>query len=110
MAMASDPLYEEIRNPDGTQNFDLGCKPADPAIAGMVMLNFMTPVFMLGEILILSGSGREPHGRGRKPSKWWVETQECATLGEAVRLSRKVVEEADEAEKAREGGQPQSSL
>lgn len=41
----------------------------------MAALMARTPVFVLGEILILDGDGREFAGRGRKPGKWGVELQ-----------------------------------
>ena len=42
-------------------------------------------VFELGEILILDGEyGREVAGRGRKPSKWFVECKHFDNLEHAV--------------------------
>lgn len=42
-------------------------------------------VFELGEILILDGEyGREVCGKGRKPSKWFVECKHFSNLEESV--------------------------
>jgi hypothetical protein len=52
----------------------------------------LAPVFHLGEILLLGSDDREVLYPGRKPSKWDVEVEDCATLDEAVALSRKITE------------------
>lgn len=52
-----------------------------------------TPVFWpfeQGEIVLLTASGREPFGDGRKPSKWDVEATTCSTINEARQLSMHV--------------------
>jgi len=46
--------------------------------------------FELGEILILDDYGREIGGRGRKPSKWFVEHKEFDSLDEAIECAIKV--------------------
>jgi len=45
----------------------------------------MSPVFSLGEILIIDGAyGRELAGKGRKPSKWYVEFETFDNVKEAI--------------------------
>jgi hypothetical protein len=56
-------------------------------------INAKLPVFFLGEILILDGSGREAAGQQRKPSKWSVEIEEFNTLDEAVSKAQEVLNE-----------------
>lgn len=56
-----------------------------------VLLNARRPVFDLGEVLLLDDStGREVDGPGRKPSKWFVTTEEFDTLDAAIERSREV--------------------
>lgn len=43
--------------------------------------------FAQGEILLTFGGGREPFGKGRKPSKWNVAEKEFATYDEAKAFS-----------------------
>ena len=43
-----------------------------------------SPVFEVGEILILGPDGREPGTSGRKPSKWDVTIAEFTTVEQAV--------------------------
>lgn len=63
-----------------------------------MLLNLRTPVFHVGEILILAESGRELGYPGRKPSKWDVDVEYVDTLEEAVALADKVMyPEAQEA-------------
>jgi hypothetical protein len=55
------------------------------------------PVFDLGEILILdSPYGREVCGRGRKPSKWFVEFEHFTKLEYAVKRSQALIQEPDQ--------------
>lgn len=49
-----------------------------------VLLYGRLEVFTLGEILLLSESGREICGRCRKPSKWLVNCEKFDTLEEAI--------------------------
>lgn len=57
------------------------------------------PVFDLGEILILdSPYGREVCGRGRKPSKWFVEFEHFTKLEYAVKRSQSLFQEPDQEE------------
>lgn len=64
--------------------------------AGGFLLNLRQPVFALGEILFLDGSGREFTGAGRKPSKWFIEVETVSTIEEAITLSLSVTK-AEEA-------------
>ena len=52
------------------------------SIQVMSLLSLCEPVFVLGEIMVLSG-GRELSGRGRKPIKWGVECEVFDTIEEA---------------------------
>jgi hypothetical protein len=53
-------------------------------------------VFSLGEILILESTyGREIAGKGRKPSKWSVDTKEFDNLDDAIECARKVLLEEE---------------
>ena len=47
-------------------------------------LDLRVPVFYVGELLVLDGSGREVCGKGRKPSKWGVRCDEFDSIDEAV--------------------------
>lgn len=49
--------------------------------------------FSLGEVLICDEYGREVAGRGRKPSKWYVETEKFDSLEAAVARAQAVLEE-----------------
>lgn len=51
---------------------------------GVGAIALRAPVFTLGEILILNEDGRELAGAGRKPSKWYVTTEEFDSLEDAV--------------------------
>ena len=59
----------------------------DPMVS---MIQFRTPVFVLGEILIVDNDGREVCGRARKASKWSVQAEEFDTLEEAVARAQEV--------------------
>lgn len=60
------------------------------------MWDIRTPVFAVGELLVLNESGREVGANGRKPSKWFVEVEEFDNIDDAVRRAREVMEaEAD---------------
>jgi len=61
------------------------------------VLQGRTPVFHLGEILILDGNGREVVGLGRKPSKWDVGYQTFAALDEAIVRAQEVMQQAEPA-------------
>lgn len=54
-------------------------------------INIRTPVFTLGEILVLNECGREIGGHGRKPSKWWVEYEEFPTIEQAIKRAEEVM-------------------
>jgi hypothetical protein len=60
---------------------------------GFVMA-LRAPCFTLGEILILDGSGREVCGRGRKPSKWFIETEGFGTIEEAAARAIEITDAA----------------
>lgn len=52
------------------------------------ILNLRQRVFEVGEILILNSYGREIGYPGRKPSKWFVETETVSSLEEAHELAQ----------------------
>lgn len=52
-----------------------------------------SPVFHVGEILILDESGREYGYPGRKPTKWYIETESFDELTDAIERSRTVQDE-----------------
>lgn len=57
------------------------------------VLHVRLPVFELGEIVILdSEHGREVAGRGRKPSKWFVECEHFSSLKMAVERAKQVLD------------------
>lgn len=58
----------------------------DPQFQGLAF-HARYPVFHVGEILILDESGREFGYPGRKPSKWFIETEEFDDLDDAIRRS-----------------------
>jgi hypothetical protein len=63
------------------------------------------PTFDLGEILILdSPYGREVSGRGRKPSKWFVEFEHFTKLEYAIKRSQSLFQEPDQEEPPKDTG------
>lgn len=54
-------------------------------------LNLYTPVWKLGEIVVLDDNDRTIPD-GRKPSKWFIDTEAFDTIEEAVARSRQVTE------------------
>jgi hypothetical protein len=82
------PTYREI----GPEE-DMGDMKANDLIWAKL------PVFDLGEILILdSPYGREVCGRGRKPSKWFVEFEHFTKLEYAVKRSQSLLQELPQEE------------
>lgn len=65
---------------------------SDPQLQGLAFHARME-VFHAGEILILDESGREYGYPGRKPSKWFIETEEFDDLSEAIARSMTAQEE-----------------
>jgi len=64
---------------------------SDGADLGDKTLVFRQPVFMMGEILILDGDGREIGGRMRKPDKWDVTIEIYRTIEDAVTRAEEVM-------------------
>lgn len=57
-----------------------------------VWINFLQPVFKVGEVLILDPVWHREIGYpGRKPSKWRVHLEQCKTLKEAHEVSQAVL-------------------
>lgn len=86
--MAFNP---EVYIQTGTGDDGLSVNTSIGDVFGMnVLFNLRTPNFVLGEILILDGDGREVDGSGRKPDKWAVKVERFADLDAAVRRAEKV--------------------
>lgn len=62
---------------------------SDPSMANLI-LAIRTPVFKVGEILIMGLDGREVTGDGRKPSKWDVTCEEFDNVEAAITRAREV--------------------
>lgn len=79
------------------------CVPLEDAASGLgptlalALLGLRSPVFHLGEIMLLDAAGREIGGLRRKPSKWGVECQvfETDSAHEAFECAREVMEGAE---------------
>lgn len=82
--------YIETEQPDASNEYRGRIAPAIQVLGFGVALALRSPVFVLGEVLILNADGREVTGRGRKPGKWSVETEEFATVEEAVARSLEI--------------------
>jgi len=54
-------------------------------------LNLRTPVFHVGEVVIMDASGREIPFPQRKPSKWDVDCEQYTDLGQALGRAREVL-------------------
>ena len=54
-------------------------------------LNLLSPVFALGEIIVVDSNGREIGGDGRKPSKWFVDYEEFYTVYEAIAKAKEIL-------------------
>lgn len=81
----------EVPSPDDKSNLALTMDlyadedgRMDAPAKHIVDLRLRTPVFSLGEILILDSDGRELNGRGRKPSRWGVTVEYFDNIEEAV--------------------------
>lgn len=78
-------------------SWDDPCQPLGQALGQpMIEMYVQSPVFALGEVLIMGGDGREIVGDGRKPSKWSVDVEYFDTVEEAVRRSHEVCSESVE--------------
>lgn len=60
------------------------------AAFGLAM-SLRLPMFILGEILVCDGDGREIGGRGRKPDKWDVRTETFSDANKAASRSVEVL-------------------
>lgn len=67
---------------------------SDPSQYVALMLTYMTPVFHLGEIIVLDDSGREVGYPGRKPSKWFITCEEFDNVEDAVARSIAITNES----------------
>lgn len=84
-------LYEPSEEPSAANGY-LGNYSR---INVLIALNMRTPVFQVGEVLIVDDNGRELPYPGRKPAKWDVETEEFEIdrLGDALACSERVAAE-----------------
>lgn len=69
--------------------------PIPPDANPLEAVRVRLPVFDLGEILLVGRTGRELFGRGRKPSKWYVESERYWLRRNAVARARQVIKEAN---------------
>lgn len=67
----------------------------DPSLTMHVITQGRSQVFILGELLILNESGREPFGHGRKPSKWNIDIELFDDLDAAIARAEAVAEEVE---------------
>lgn len=72
----------------------------DPQFQGLAF-HARFPVFHVGEILILDESGREYGYPGRKPTKWYIETEDFDNLDDAIK--RSLTAQAEELERMNGG-------
>jgi len=84
------PLYKPQRKADGSQDFESPYLEDKDLNMQLMMSGYSIQVFRLGEILLLDSNGREYSSPGRKPSYWFVETEEFDTLKEAVARANEV--------------------
>ena len=90
MALGMD-VYVEKEQPRPENNFT--AKNVNIAeLIGPQVMALRTPVFYLGEIILLNEDGREVDGPQRKPDKWYVEIDVYTDLNEAIARSREVRE------------------
>jgi hypothetical protein len=82
-----DVLYAQIGPPDAS-NYYLGRFAHAASLLGPAYLNLRAPVFVLGEVLVLDGDGREVAGRGRKPDKWDVDCERFDSIDDAIARAR----------------------
>ena len=87
-------LFDRVEEPNEENNY-LG-KWHPSIINTATILTYRTPVFYLGEILLLDHNGREVGPHGRKPENWNVQCTMVDNIPDAVALSRKVLEEEDD--------------
>lgn len=79
------PVEDEDKNMILTELQDYSTAPIKGAMIRVRLRNFT-----LGEILVCDESGREVAGRGRKPSKWYVERESFDTIEAAVERAQAV--------------------
>lgn len=85
LASSMGDLWVEVpkKNPDDDDVFE--------QVDALSALHVYTPVFTLGEILVLDEEdGREVGGMGRAPRKWFVEVEHYDDINKAVRRARAV--------------------
>jgi hypothetical protein len=88
MATALGDVYVQDEAPGESNNW-LGTYKPLPA---RLSLDMFTPVWKLGEIVVLDDNDRTIPD-GRKPSKWFITTEEFDNIEDAMRRSREVVDD-----------------
>lgn len=59
-------------------------------ISPLIALSLRTPVFSLGEIIVVNESGREIGGHGRKPSKWSISSEYFDNVEDAIERAKEL--------------------
>ncbi len=81
------PLYQRVKQ------HELEVEVISGDLGMHVLTQFLEPVFVLSEILILDDPwGREITGAGRMPSKWGVKCETFQTIHEAIERAKEVRE------------------
>ncbi len=81
------PLYQRA----STDPTKLEVEVVSGELGMLVLTQFLEPVFVLSEIMILDDPwGREIAGAGRKPSKWGVKCETFPTIHEAIERAKEV--------------------
>lgn len=81
------PLYRQVEVPSIENDY----KGKVEHINDFSLLSLRSPVFTVGEILILGSDGREVGPIGRKPSKWDVGWETYKDLDVAVARAQEVM-------------------
>lgn len=86
-------IKETLYRPDGTQEHIM--EPTwvmtENTRNDDEFLVIRTPVFQIGEVLLIGRTGREVVGAGRKPSKWFVEYETFWFRRSAIKRARKAI-------------------
>lgn len=90
MATAIGQVHQQDQRPGEANDYMGTYKPVEPLVA----LQLFLPVWSVGEIVVLDENDRTIPD-GRKPSKWFIETEDFDTVEEAVARSLEVVRARD---------------
>jgi hypothetical protein len=87
------PLYIETEQPSPANHFKAKIESVFK-VMGANALAFRSPVFDLGEILIVDSEYGREVGGGRKPSKWDVDADYFDDIEDAIARSQEVTDAA----------------